>query len=390
MYHVDELDDDETPQARPWYKVVSEFRQWYAGYLNSHMEFVNEEGETARTALENSYMPSYGDRYYAKLMDLKRGVSRQWSGDMQAVMLTFSASTLNANDDPRAPADHMREIADGWDTARKQLHQVLSGYNWEYAKVWEPTTEDGHGPAGYGHMHVAVFVEVEDRCVRPESAFRPVMRSYVANTPSAGWEAHRPDGDGAVSLFKDGGEANIATYISEYIGSYGKETLNRSMHEQAFLAVSWATKTRRVEFSEGAQQLISREHFRRETGLRPEDRGRATADTEGSESDESDDEGEHMAGVRIDPESETVERVEAESDESDTAGWTADAICQVSSGEPEYHDTSTGGVAAGPVEVRPGVDPPREVGDPPPGPGAGVEVPAVTWSYEMLTGVLNE
>jgi hypothetical protein len=356
-----EIPEEAEIQARPWYTVVGEFRRWYSDYLNSHIEYESPEGETERTALENSYMPEYGDRYYAKLMDLQRGVNRQW-GDLTTVMLTFSASTLNANDQPRCPADHMREIAGGWDTARKQLHQALSGRRWEYAKVWEPTTEEGAGPAGYGHMHVAVFVE--DGGDLEAGEFRPVMRSYVGECAAAGWEAHRPDGD-SVSVVRELEEANLGTYISEYIGSYGKETLNRPIHEQAFYAVTWATRTRRVEFSRGAQDIMAREQFRRETGLRPEDRGgevfeewRGGGRTAGAESDGSGGESEAGEGPEVDPEAETVERADSE-------GWSVTALCNVRRGEPHRYDPTTGAVEAGEIDGRPGTDPPRDVGGPP-------------------------
>jgi hypothetical protein len=355
-------------QARPWYRVVSEFRRWYAGYLNSHIEYESPEGEIERTALENSYMPEYGDRYYAKLMDVQRGVNRQWE-DLTTVMLTFSASTLNGEGQPRCPADHMREVAEGWGSARKLLHKALSGRNWEYAKVWEPTTEDGEGPAGYGHMHVAVFVE--DVGDLEAGEFAPVMRSYVSNTPAAGWEAHRPEGD-SVSVVRELEEANLGTYISEYIGSYGKETLERPIHEQAFYAAAWASRTRRVEFSTGAQKLMKKERFRRETGLRPEDRGGEAFEEwcgeggrEAAESDESGEESEAVAGVEIDPEAETVERVDEDSGES--GEWSVTSLCNVRRGEPHRYDPTTGAVEAGEIDGRPGRDLPRDVGGPPPG-----------------------
>jgi hypothetical protein len=363
-----EIPADAEIQARPWYRVVGEFRRWYAGYLNSHIEYESPEGETERTALENSYMPGYGDRYYAKLMDLQRGVNRTWE-DLTTVMLTFSASTLNAKGNPRCPADHMREIAEGWDTCRKQLHQVLSGRTWEYAKVWEPTSEEGEGPAGYGHMHVAVFVEDGDDL--DGEVFEPVMRSYVSAVPAAGWEAHRPDGD-SVSVVRELEEANLGTYVSEYIGSYGKEALDRPIHEQAFYAVTWATRTRRVEFSRGAQDIMAREQFRRETGLRPEDRGgevferwRASGVAEAREAGESgagDGEG-HGPGV------DAIEDVVVQADGEQATGgeWSVGAICQVRRREPHRYDPTTGAVAAGVIDGRPGTDPPREVGGPPGG-----------------------
>jgi hypothetical protein len=300
-------------------------------------------------------MPEYGKRYYAKLKDLERGIERRYDG-LTTVMLTFSASTVNANGNPRAPADHMREIAEGWDTARKQLHQALSGRNWEYAKVWEPHSGGTEGPGGYGHMHVAVFVE-DPAGEISGGEFGPVMRSYVENTDPAGWKAHRPDGD-AVSVNHE--VNNLGSYISEYIGIFGDETLSRPITEQMFYAVTWATTTRRVEFSNGAQSIISGERFRRETGLRPSDRGEARSRQSGAEGDESD----VGPEVRVDPDEEEV-TVERPGDGDDGGTWSVESIVRVENKEPHGYDPTAGGIEAGPIDGAPGTDPPADRGGPP-------------------------
>jgi hypothetical protein len=292
------------------------------------MEFRNDRGETVRTQLQNSFMPGYGKRYYAKVKDFERAAERELEG-LTTVMLTFSASNLNEQGGPRCPADHMRDIADGWRTARKQLHQVLSGRNWEYARVWEPHQ------SGYGHQHVAVFVE--DGGDLAAGQFDPVMRSYVENCKPAGWDAHRPDGDG-VSVRDD--VNNLGSYISEYIGIFGEEALSRPVSEQMFYATCWATGTRRVEFSNGAQEMMSREQFRRETGLRPSDRG-----------------GESMENWKEsgDPDGETG------------PVWTANALVRVDGGQRERHDPGGGGKRTTAIDGSPGVDLPADRGGPPPG-----------------------
>ena len=378
---VHELADG--PQSRPWWSVVNEWRDWYDGYLRSNIEFEGPDGETVRSPLENSYMPSYGRRYYAKLKDLERAVERELE-DLTTVMLTFTASHRNANGGWRCPADHMRDIMGGYDAARKQVHQILDGYNWEYARVWESHAD------GYGHLHFAVFVE--DPAGEIEAGdFAPAMRSHVGNCSSAGWDAHDPDGD-AVSLNRE--VNNLGSYISEYIGIFGQEAIERPVTEQMFYATAWATGTRRVDFSNGAQDMMARSRFRRETGLRPEDRGGdAFREWRGTdESDESGDESEGMAGVVIDPDSETVEHTAAESGESgDGDGWTATGICTVrrSDGRHEPSVTEPGGAGIDRTRIvgRPGTDPPKDVDGPPPGPGAGVEVPATVWSFEDLARV---
>jgi hypothetical protein len=326
-------------KARPWYRVVNEWRDWYARYSRSHIEF-EKDGETVRTQLENSYQPDYGKRYYAKLKDLERGIEREFDS-LTTVMLTFTASHENAKGHPRCPADHMRDIADGWDTARKQLPHVLDGLRWEYARVWEPHKD------GYGHLHVAIFVEAADDEL-DAIAFEPVMSSHVGRCDSAGWNAHDPAGD-AVSVNDD--VNNLGSYISEYIGIFGDETLERPISEQAFYATTWATGTRRVDFSNGAQSIISREHFRRETGLRPSDRG-AFEKWRGDDTTEVD---------REATETETAAGEGGDDDRPPPESWTCSAICTVSSRRPEYTDPTTGGADRTTIDGSPAADPEKTV-----------------------------
>ena len=320
------LETSDAVKSRPWYSVVSEWRDWYDGYMGAHIEFEADDGETARAPLENSYMPSYGKRYYAKLKDFERGVERTYES-LTTVMLTLTASHKNANGGWRCPADHMRDIMDGYDAARKQLHQALSGRNWEYARVWEPHAD------GYGHLHVAVFVEDEDgrRDLRAED-FEPVMRSHVENCQPAGWDAHQPAGD-SVSVRDDVGD--LGCYISEYIGIFGEEALNRQMTEQMFYATCWATNTRRVDFSNGAHALMKKEQFRRETGLRPEDRG-----------GETDEYGRWKEAGVIDL-----------TDDGLPQEWSVRTICSVPDRRPRYSDPTAGGVDTTPIDGHDGLDP---------------------------------
>jgi len=336
-------DPDGEARARPTYRVVEAWRDWMKSYESAHIEYESPDGETVRTRLENSYQQQYDKRYYARLKDLERGVERRWGDSLTTAMLTFSASHENANGNARCPADHMREIAEGWRDARKLLHKKLSRFNWEYARVWEPHED------GYGHLHVAVFVEDRLDAITPET-FGPVMENYVDGVTAAGTDAHTnspceacatagdwnggaepscDDCDTPVSISHDVG--SLAGYISEYLGIYGDRALDRPLSEQLFYATTWATGTRRLDFSNGAQEIIAGEEFRRETGLRPEDRGGTEGRATPAESDESDGDGET---------------------------WGVDSICYVSHGGPDYADPTVGGESRTEIEGRPGVDPP--------------------------------
>jgi hypothetical protein len=295
--------------------------------------------------LENSYQPGYANRYYAKLKGLEREIEREYTG-LTTVMLTFSASTLNGNGNPRCPADHMREIQEGWNQARKELYRTLSGFEWEYARVWEPTSKTGRGPAGYGHLHVGVFVNAGDDEISSISSgtFASTMETYTDAVDAAHPAGHRPESDKAVSV--NHSVNNVGSYISEYIGSYGEKATEREMHEQQFYATVWATATRRVSFSQGANELIRRDRERQEreerreaTETRPEDRG---------DSDDGESDVEPLRGA---------EWLEGDEDHE----WDAKCVCTVAGGEPHRSDPTTGGVTVIETEPRGGVDPPRDV-----------------------------
>lgn len=318
-------------QARTHHKVLNEWRDWIRDYQSSHIEFENPDGETVRGQLQNSYMESYADRYYAKLKDFERAVERSYA-DLTTVMLTFTASHRNAREEWRCPADHMRDVINGWNTARKQLYHVLSDFEWEYARILEPHQD------GYGHLHVGIAVDTDGLTAE---LFRPVMESYVSAVKSAGSEAHGLNQTGlgsAVSVNDD--IEHVGNYLAEYIGIYGDSdsVLDRPIHEQMFYAVCWATNTRRVNFSNGAQQLIADEKFRRETGLRPEDRG----DCEAAETDAE------------------GESTEADG-EAEDSGWTAERICTVDSYEPHYYPPESS-KTGGPIDGIPDEDPAKYVG----------------------------
>jgi hypothetical protein len=325
---VDGLDPSDRPdgerKARPWYAVVNAWRDWMDSpiYQSGHITFENAKGETVRTTVENSYMESYSSRYYAKLKDLERGVRRHMD-DVTTVMLTLSSSSENANGGRRCPADHMREIAAGWNTARKQLPHILEGYNACRTKIWEAHE------SGYGHQHVAIFVSDPNDDLEAAD-FQPFMDSYCKNTPGAGSEAHAVDGD-AVSV--NGDVENMGSYISEYLGIFGEEATERPISEQMFYATAWATNTRRLDFDQAAQDIISGEEFRRETGLRPQDRGDCDGDSEAGEGGES----------------------------GEATSWQLKRLCTVPSRTREHSDPSSGGVSVTSIDGSNCVDPPKWV-----------------------------
>jgi hypothetical protein len=133
---------------------------------------------------------------------------------------------------------------------------------------------------------------------------------------------------------------NMGSYISEYLGIFGEEALDRPITEQMFFATAWATNTRRLDFGAAAQELISGEQFRRETGLRPEDRGECGEMSEGD--------------------SEAAEGGESEAADP-SEQWDIKRLCTVVSKSRDHADPETGGVSTTPIDGSSGVDPPKWV-----------------------------
>ncbi|OIB58184.1 replication protein [Natrialba sp. SSL1] len=231
---------------------------------------MSPDGDEIRAPMENSHQPGYGDKYYAKLKALERQIVDEYQ-ELYTAMLTFTGSMRNDNGGWRCPADHLREVIDTWrpDEGRGVYHElrdVLSGKNWEYALVVEK-----HGN-GYGHVHVAVFVDGEVS----ESDFHSVIDTHLRHCDIAYKDAHNyhsPDPDARpISVNRVDPDidledtdtnshdveaiGNLGSYVGEYIGAYGEALFDRSIEELAFRAVSWATSTQLVRFSNGANEMI--------------------------------------------------------------------------------------------------------------------------------------
>ena len=271
---------DDGYRAKTWSSTLRAFLGWYNGYRRAHLRFRDPNGELVRAQMLTSHHPQYGDVYYAKLKALERQVLKKFD-DPHVVMLSLTGSTATADGGYRCPADHLREIVEPFGkNVRTAVHRALNGKRWEYAKVLE------HHKSGYGHMHVAVFVDGKIT----ERDFHSAIDAHLTHCSIAGKDAHdyyspnpetRPISvnqvDPSASLKRsralgfawlngnsdtenianEFGIGNLSSYIAEYIGSNGKPLFERELSELAFRAVSWATSTQRVTFSPGANELIS-------------------------------------------------------------------------------------------------------------------------------------
>lgn len=259
---------DEKPRSSSWSTVLNEFLKWYNGYRHSHLVFRNPDGERVRAPMPNAHQPEYGDRYYARLKALERQMVKEYN-NLHIAMLSFTGSMRNANGGWRCVADHLRDVIDSWrpDRGRGVYHALrdsLSAYDWEYALVVEKHQN------GYGHVHVAVFVDGEI----DESDFHSTIDAHLRHCEIAHRDAHdyyaeeestRPISVSDVNTDLDPNRddvdtvTNVGSYIGEYIGAYGEPLFDRSIEEIAFRAAIWATGTQLVRFSTGANELIDRE-----------------------------------------------------------------------------------------------------------------------------------
>lgn len=251
-------------RSAPWHVAMNEFLKWYNGYRFAHLRFRSPDGKVVRGQMPNSHQPRYGNVYYAKLKAFERRAVEEFD-NLHVALLTFTGSMKNKQGGWRCPADHVREVVGPFgDNVRPALHRALNGKvdRWEYAKVLE------HHANGYGHLHLAVFVDGEVT----EKDFRPAIDAHLKYCDIAGKEAHdyfsedleeRPisvrkvDPDLDPNAYEaQGPVGNVGSYIAEYIGAFGGELFDRSMAELQFRSVCWATGTQRVTFSPGANEMI--------------------------------------------------------------------------------------------------------------------------------------
>ncbi|MFB6137532.1 MAG: hypothetical protein ABEJ42_04225, partial [Halobacteriaceae archaeon] len=258
--------DGDERRSKTWFAVLNEFLDWYNDYRHAHLVFNDPDGETVRGQMPNSHQPRYGDRYYARLKALERQMLQRYS-NLSVALLTLTGSSKNDNGGWRCPADHLRDVINSWrpDRGRGVYHALrdsLSDREWEYALVVEKHQ------SGYGHVHVAVFVDGE----LEESDFHSAIDAHLRHCDIAHRDAHdyysedleerpisvsevnpalEPDQYGEHDMI-----GNIGSYIGEYIGAHGEPLFDRGVDELAFRAACWATGTQMVRFSNGANEMI--------------------------------------------------------------------------------------------------------------------------------------
>jgi hypothetical protein len=222
------------------------------------IRFIDEStGEVITGDLQTSFHANYAKRYYAKFQALEDGVAEKFDNPT-TVLLTFSASNRDEERNYVPPVDHLEQIRRAWrDNNRQQLRYVLEEKmnidpdDWAYGSIVEPHK------SGYGHLHVAVFIDGD---VDPE-LFESVMETHVRHCPLAGPEAHRYDPnnpeDSAISVNKNSEINNLGSYLAEYLGpGMFEDPFDMPEYVKRFCAMAWASGIRRVRFSKKAQELM--------------------------------------------------------------------------------------------------------------------------------------
>jgi hypothetical protein len=244
-------------EAVTWEEATDRFRSWYSDQRGTQIVVANEAGETESFPTPNRFTPEYREMLYAKAQALERGLRERWGKLLHTAMVTLTASSTDAEGDPRPPVEHLNDLLGSWEAVRRALSRCLDGRDWEYLAILEPHE------SGYAHVHIGVFVKGP---VVAEQ-FRPVLDAHLRNCEGASREAHRIlDEDGEEDTVRvrrsshpsrQDGVENLGAYLAAYMaGEYGAEATEMPEHVQRFYATMWATGRQWFRPSNGAQELM--------------------------------------------------------------------------------------------------------------------------------------
>lgn len=241
-------------------EAVHRWRDYIRDKEGTSPTFMDDEtGALAMGSHAHRWTEDYENREYAKLNDLERGIRASYGKLAHTVLLSLSGSSTFDDGAPRPPLDHLADVLAGYDPAIRALRRVMDerGLEYEYVGILEPHK------SGYIHVHLAVFV----RGVVTAEMFRPVVEAHLRNCPIAGEEAHqiRPDEPqrSAVSVNRVGTDRetgdleNLASYLAEYLGTFGGDPLDAPVNVQVANAVMWLSGHRRRRASNGAQRYMA-------------------------------------------------------------------------------------------------------------------------------------
>jgi hypothetical protein len=287
--------------AKTLEEVVREFLENYEDYRRKRLKMrkgkpQDPNPESFNIDLRTSEHPKYQEQEYAQARAFARELCgyrtcekcekrfcerpekhmTEWvSGkftDPYVVLPGFTTSGLDADGEPVPIADHMERIKTAWsgengsDGVRRTLRYVmeeklgLDSSDWEMWRQGEPHPGDGPN-RGLHHDHAMVVFDAAeaDGLERPPQAadFDPVVAKHIAECEGAEWDGHRD----AVTVEPAGREAGggqmVANYMAEYIQNDDADLLERPTKYLVWAATNWATNTRKVSRSDGANHAIA-------------------------------------------------------------------------------------------------------------------------------------
>lgn len=260
--------------SREWEAVKDGFLSWARGYEGKKMNFDRMNKETGELEafswdLQHSYTENYARKYYAKMKLFERVVSRKWES-VGTCMITLTGTNTPENEF-MAPAEHLHELNESYKRVIKRIRYNMNKVSdhWEYMVVVEPHK------SGYAHFHLILAVDLGDKHFEDSdlmSVGKMALNNHVRNCRLASKEAHDVHAGSTLSIRTDEIDG-VGDYLAEYMAKFFVEDEDENCDDiyleripeylQRFYALVWATGTRRIRFSQGANRMI-KEQWRKE------------------------------------------------------------------------------------------------------------------------------
>jgi len=288
----EEIEISETARrgSLPWIGGIEQMLEWYEDYRDKHLRMARGsetrgDYESFLVDMDNSLTPKYQSQQYAQIQGMKRqliggeypnGVEVEGEyADPVSLLLSLSATSLEADGSHRPVCEHDRAIREAWSgssnsvkrTLRYVLEDKMGLSPGEYAWWWQSEPHPGpQKPAtGYSHSHpVVVFDRAE---VDPEGpdptdveTYRPVVAKHIEECEGASWSAHRIDETekSAVSVKEESDISDFAGYVAKYIAvNPDQDLLERSDEYLMWAASQWATTSQKYSRSHWATASVT-------------------------------------------------------------------------------------------------------------------------------------
>lgn len=247
--------------VKSWRDVVWEWRYSVQDNRDTWATLEDSNGEQMDVQVKDRFTSDEWEKRYAKLNDLETGLREDYGRRLHTALISITASSTDADDNPRPPIDHLLDIEQSNGARTTALSRIFDDKRYERVALPE------QHKSGYIHWHYAIFFDGK----LSADDFQPVINAHLNNCPTAGEEAHeiRPDDPSGSSVVVrhvgDGNEgeiSNLAAYLTNYTlgegDDYGHDPLEAPQERQMMLALLWAANKRYWRPSNGAQSYMSR------------------------------------------------------------------------------------------------------------------------------------